>query len=492
MTSIDRREFMKSAALTSAAALASAAVPAPAQSPAIPKTLVGIQMDIGQILAQGVDHVLDEIQRLAHVNALFLYTITYMQERVHARTQTPFRGGNFATVHPQYYKDTVLRPEDTRAPDFPGFDVLATVVPAARKRGIKTFCWIIEDNTIPKVPNMDKLWEVDLYGRPTTRHPGGPCFNNPHYTNYLLGLVEDYTRSYQVDGIMFGSERQGPMGYALGAYHNGAHADPATVCCFCSFCEAKARTLGINFARVKQGFVALEKYVRAGRANQRPIDGYYVAFWRLLLDYPEILIWERFWTNGQQETYAALHAKVKSINPALIAGWHIWQNASWNPIYRAEQDFAAMAPFTDYVKPVLYNNCAGERMISYLASVGQNFNGDLTKSQALDFEYKVLNYNEAPLDKLVAAGFSADYVYRETKRTIDSLAGTPTLVYPGIDIDVPTANGHSKCTPEGVRDAVLAAYKAGAQGVVLSRSYSEMKPENLRGAGIALESLGLV
>ncbi len=490
---MDRREFMKSAALTSAAAaLTQTATPAIAQPPAAPRTFVGIQMDIGRILSDGVDRVLDDIQRLAHVNALFLYTITYMDERVHARSAAPFRGGNFATVHPQYYKDTLLKPEDTRSPDFPGLDILATVVPAARKRDIKTFCWIIEDNTLPNVPNMDKLWEVGLDGRPATRHPGGPCFNNPNYTNYLLGLVEDYCRSYQVDGIMFGSERQGPLGYSLGAYHNGARADPATTCCFCSFCESKARRMGIDMARVRQGFIALQKFVRAGRSNQRPIDGYYVAFWRVLLQYPEILVWERFWTTGQQDTYAALHTKVKSINPALQAGWHIWQNASWNPIYRAEQDFAAMAPFTDYVKPVLYNNCAGERMISYLDSVGQNFQGDLARTQALDFEYKVLNYNEAPLDKLAAAGFSADYVYRETKRTVDSLAGTRTQTYPGIDIDVPTANGHSKCTPEGVRDAVLAAYKGGAQGVVLSRSYSEMKPGNLRGAGIALESLGLV
>ena len=292
--------------------------------------------------------------------------------------------------------------------------------------------------------------------------------------------------------IMFGSERQGPLGYSLGAYHNGARADPATTCCFCSFCEAKARRMGIDIARVRQGYLALQKFVRAGRSNQRPIDGYYVAFWRVLLQYPEILVWERFWTTGQQDTYAALHAKVKSINPDSSRRMAHLAERILEPIYRAEQDFAAMAPFTDYVKPVVYNNCAGERMISYLDSVGQNFQGDLARTQALDFEYKVLNYNEAPLDKLAAAGFSADYVYRETKRTTDSLAGTRTQTYPGIDIDVPTAGGHSKCTPEGVRDAVLAAYKGGAQGVVLSRSYSEMKPENLRGAGVALESLGLV
>lgn len=35
-------------------------------------------------------------------------------------------------------------------------------------------------------------------------------------------------------------------------------------------------------------------------------------------------------------------------------------------------------------------------------------------------------------------------------------------------------------------------FAGGAQGVVPSRSYSEMKPENLRGAGVALEQLKLV
>ena len=228
---MDRRDFLKSAALTSAAALAPAATPALVQFPAKPKTFVGIQMDIGRILTDGVT-ACSTTSSASPTSTLSFYTITYMQERVHHATAAPFRGGNFATVHPQYYHDTVLKPEDTRSPDFPSLDILAAVVPAARKRGIQTFCWIIEDNTIPKVPNMDKLWEVDLYGRPTTKHPGGACFNNPNYTNYLLGLVEDYTRSYQVDGIMFGSERQGPLGYALGAYHNGAHADPGTVCCF--------------------------------------------------------------------------------------------------------------------------------------------------------------------------------------------------------------------------------------------------------------------
>ena len=35
-----------------------------------------------------------------------------------------------------------------------------------------------------------------------------------------------------------------------------------------------------------------------------------------------------------------------------------------------------------------------------------------------------------------------------------------------------------------------AAFKGGAQGIILSRNYTEMKPENLSGAGNALRELG--
>ncbi len=42
-----------------------------------------------------------------------------------------FHGGNFATPHPQFYKNTVLK--DTRAPDHGDLDILAEVLPAAKE-----------------------------------------------------------------------------------------------------------------------------------------------------------------------------------------------------------------------------------------------------------------------------------------------------------------------------------------------------------------------
>jgi hypothetical protein len=98
---------------------------------------------------------------------------------------------------------------------------------------------------------------------------------------------------------------------------------------------------------------------------------------------------------------------------------------------------------------------------------------------------------EADLKELPAIGFSADYVYRETKRAKEALKDSKTKLWPGIDIDIPTASGNAKCTPAGTKAVVLAAFRGGAEGVILSRKYSEMKLENLRAAGVALKEIGL-
>ena len=139
---------------------------------------------------------------------------------------------------------------------------------------------------------------------------------------------------------------------------------------------------------------------------------------------------------------------------------------------------------------VIYHNCGGERMASYIDSVTQTLYGDVPKQELLDFHYRVLDFRERGYEQIPFTGWSADYVFRETKRALAGAAGTKTLIWPGIDIDIPTADTSSKSTPLGTKAAVAAALKAGAPGVLLSRKYSEMKLANLSGAGEAIKELG--
>src|SRR6202161_4221613 len=144
MVNVDRRAFLQSAA----AAALTASMPAAAQAEAPPATtkekMIGIQVGAVSFVDEGTGKVLDEFQRDASVNTLFLATFTY--GRGIAGRQVPgqplpdhgkqqydtdtFTGGNHATIHPEYYKDTVFH--GTRPAELGDFDVLQAVVPEAK------------------------------------------------------------------------------------------------------------------------------------------------------------------------------------------------------------------------------------------------------------------------------------------------------------------------------------------------------------------------
>jgi hypothetical protein len=341
------------------------------------------------------------------------------------------------------------------------------------------------------VKNWESLYEVDHHGRRTTGHPGGPCFNNPGYQNFTLGLVEDYARSYDIGGIMWGSERQGGLLNTLGISQSSG-IDPGKTTCFCEFCLKQGKERSIDVERARQGFDEMETFVRNSRAGQKPRDGYFTGFWRLLLKHPEVLAWENLWATSRHEFQAAIYRKVKGINPALQVGWHVWQNVSFSPFQRAEENLSDLAAFSDFIRPALYNNVAGGRFVSFVKGARGSVFGDLPADATAEMFFQQLNYQEAPFDQLAATGFSADYVERETRRSVEAVAGHPVQIWPGVDIDVPVSAGESHCTPESVALAVKAAFKGGATGIILSRNYIEMKPENLSGAGGALRELGKI
>jgi hypothetical protein len=119
-------------------------------------------------------------------------------------------------------------------------------------------------------------------------------------------------------------------------------------------------------------------------------------------------------------------------------------------------------------------------------NIGSTLYADFSKQHLLDMNYAMMGFQEGSYEQIPHTGLSADYVYRETKRALAGVAGTRTLIWPGIDIDIPTEPGNSKSTPQSVKAAVQAALRAGAPGVLLSRKYSEMRLANLSGAGDAI------
>src|SRR5205809_5311827 len=482
MSELSRREFAK---LIAAAGVAS-------RFPQIQTNrVIGIQVGAVSFVDEGMAPVLDRFQRDAHINALFIATFTYgrgiagrqvpgqpLPDHSKQEYDTDFHGGNYARTHDNFYTHTSLK--KIGAPDHPGFDVLAKVLPQAQSRRMKVFCWY-EDVFRGDLQGIDQLQEVTLSGKKAATL----CFHNPEVQAFWQALTEDYVRSYPIDGVMWGSERQGPLGNAIGATHGGANSNPQEVTCFCDFCKREAKARGIDAERAMEGYNKLATLVRDTRGKSRPSDGYIVSYWRLLVQYPEILAWEKLWNDGQKNTYANIHQVAKSIRRDCAVGWHIWHNNSFSPFYRAEQDYAQFQKYSDFLKVVLYNNCGGPRLASYTKSMSRTLFGDLSPDEELELTNKVQNYNGDAGAELSRKGLSANYVERETRRAVAGVGDT-VKIWPGIDIDIPTGEGEKKTEPQDVRDAVRAAFSGGADGVILSRKYSEMRLANLQAAGEAV------
>jgi hypothetical protein len=483
-----RREFLKTtAAAAVATTIGPAILPRTAQAATNPADkMIGIQIGAVSFLDEGTEQVLDILQERGAVNTLFVATFTY--GRGIAGRQVPgqplpdhgkqeydlnFHGGNFATPHARFYERTSLK--QTKAPDHGDYDVLADVLPKAHRRGMKVYAWY-EDNFGKDVPGVDQLRETELSGR----RANTLCPLHPDYREFLIGLTKDYCESYELDGVMWCSERQGPLLNAI-----GSKGDPRRVTCFCEWHQKAARARGIDVQRAREGYEKLAAFLTAAREGRRPNDGYFVEFWRLLLDYPELIAWEKLWTDGKHAIYGDIYRAAKKSRPGVQAGFHIWHVNSFSPFFRAEQNYSEFAKTADFLKIVVYNNCGGPRYASYLDNMAAGILGDLPKEEVWRVNNNWLGYgDEAPLDKLPTAGLSSDYVFRETKRAVADVQGK-CKIYPGIDIDVPTEAGQKKTSPEDVYAATTGGLKGGADGILFSRKYSEMKLANLAAGGKA-------
>ena len=452
-------------------------------------SFVGIQMGPHTILDEGIEHTLDLIQETAGVNVLMPYSHGYNNAFVkplrnradHGVPLTDNASRKFPRVwvktHDEFYKNTTLRHEkvdDTF--EHAKRDLFAELIEPCRKRGMKLYARVLEDG-IRGIPNFEKVVTHDINGKST----GTACWNHPEYIGFWSDTMEDLFRSYDLDGIQWGAERQGPLMNVILPWNDA----PPT--CFCEHCRARAKANGIDAERARKGFEELYNFVQGG--NKHAVDGIFAGFLRVIIRYPEILSWEYQYRLAREEFCASLFKRVKSVKPSAEVGWHVdHQPSSWDIVYRAEMSYEEMAPHSDFIKIIVYHSVLAPRIRNwYLARFQRTILGELSLEESLNVYYDVFGYDknvEPKLGEMLRKGFSPDYVFRETKRSVASANGK-TKIYAGIGIDVP---GSPPDDPETVYEATRKALEAGASGILISREYEEMRVVNLKAIGRAVRT----
>lgn len=489
---MDRRQFLAGIA-------AASQLPVGAQSLKPTGRFNAIQMGPHSLCDEGIDRALDLIVETAGINTVMVYSHMYhggygkalpVFAPDHGVAPRDTRSRKLPMVwvkhHEQYFKDTSLRHPVTPADyEYANRDIFAEALPAIRKRGMKLYARILEGSgrdAADHIVNYSKVQTRDINGKPAIT----PCWNHPEYRAWWMGTVEDMFRSYELDGLQWGAERQGPLMNVIMPWNNNPPI------CFCEFCRARGKGNGIDAERARLGFEKLYQYAQ-GMMNgtAKHPDGIFAGFLGALIRYPEILAWEYQYRLAREDMQRAIYQTVKRVKPDAQVGWHVdHQPSSWDIVYRAEMSYSEMAPYSDFIKIIVYSDILGPRIRSwYLARLQKTVLGELSLKESLDLYYDLFGYDkskEPGVEELAKTGFSPEYVFRETRRSVASAEGK-TKIYSGIGFDVPGEPGPAH--PDKVYESVKRAWDGGCAGIVVSREYEEMRVPNLRAVGRAMREL---
>lgn len=265
---ISRRNFVQTSAGFAASALlpsvfSSKADVNKANSSLVDEKLIGIQIGANAFIDEGVEKVMDILQERGEINTLFISTFTFSNTiggplygnadlPDHGKKYESYFGGYFAKPNPEYYTDTVLK--GFKAPDHGDIDILGMILPEAKKRGFKVYSFIYGMVMRNDVPLMEHLQEVNLDGH---RNQTG-CAYNPNYQNFVKGLTRDLCNSYEIDGLMWGAEYQGPLNNAI--YATPGEWKISSPTCFCSYHRDAAKERGIDVDRAIEGYKKLMNF----------------------------------------------------------------------------------------------------------------------------------------------------------------------------------------------------------------------------------------
>lgn len=459
-------------------------------TPPVDHPLLGMQIGPHSLFDEGVENCLDGLRQTADINAIFVYSHTYYGG---GRAAWNPRKGNrpltrvwVRTNQKRYHKALLRHPSPSAHEEYAGRDVLAETIPAAREREMRVFvrlfdpCW--GDGALRSVANWEEALSVDAFGSRYTM----PCHNNPHYRQWWQSTVEDLFVTYELDGFKYGSERGGPLRHLLfGGMPPG---------CFCEHCLRRARQEGIDAARAREGFIVLYSFVKQqSHSVSRPRDGILLTVVRILLRYPEILLWESLMNRARDELSRMLCATIKEARPQTSFGLHIHQGPTCCDLLdRAQIDYTELAGYADWIKPCVYPDSAGPRINQwYVQPASKGILGELSAEQALQLLYALVGFDprmEPHAHELTSRGLTPGYVSREVRRCVEAVNGR-VPVYAGVGFDLPDSAADASApfpsNPQTTFEAVTAALEAGASGLILSREYDEMQRSNIKAAGDA-------
>jgi hypothetical protein len=306
---MQRREFLKTSAAVASAAMLPWRETLAQQTRPTTRPMdfeVSASLYAWELHDEGVENVLDNLQKMAAVNSVYLVAVMHPEKRPltsDAFPHNPVRKtwmaeDSRAYWHPDLSRYGRIKPKLSDFDWLNQTDWVKTLNTAARKRGIKTGAEI-SHTVVDKIRAEGELADVmqrDIRGNiaqqqlSTTspqRYLHPVCHNNSDGREYILNLFRDLAANYDLDYIQWCT-----IPFDQGGADKGA--------CFCDSCIKQAATENFDLAAARA--VLLKDPMAQPQLDQ----------------------WRKFRCTSLARMYANINTAVHQINPKIDLRFNIY------------------------------------------------------------------------------------------------------------------------------------------------------------------------
>ncbi|NRA39763.1 MAG: hypothetical protein HRU15_16600 [Planctomycetes bacterium] len=455
---------------------------------------LGIQVAPQFILGEGIEESLDFLQANG-VDALHLNSHTY------------YGGGEVATQdnlakvkktwpddHPEFKSCTEMNgrawvqhdPAAFKAcglfhryPENDDTDYFRQILDAAHARGMQVHARYLDGWEISRghIPGWTDIQCRTLSGT----HLDIPCFSQQRVHEWTKATMADMATHYEVDGLFYGIER----GTVLSDIMSFGHKEPY---CQCSACEHVAQEHNVDFQRLHQGLGDMVVLIAAARKKERQQCSYLSMFLKILMDYPEIMAWERIQNEMKDSIEVEAIQAFKAVRPEASSSVLVHQESC--PIKSMHEDWALHAHHADAVALRLYEHVLGPRLVHGVRTGhAEGIFGDLSESALTELIWHLsggLPEHRRSPDELFSDGCPPERAIDRAQTCVD-LCGNDAAVQVALGVDISYPFKERRETPvEYIQEIIRGVQAQGVKSIILCREYQEISGRSMRAAADSL------
>jgi hypothetical protein len=292
------------------------------------------------LLDEGLEHMLDVLQRETLTNSVYLVALMHDEKRPLTDFYYPHNPRRkvywtedsraYWTPDPDRYRESRIKPRRSENEELQGRDWLQELIDGGRKRGMTTgaelsHTWLDKERAAEEFADVVQR---DIRGRPLDQQI---CFNHPDVRAYGIALYTDLAANYDIDYVMtcvrgFNPGRAARVGDGAGSVPYASNEIQRLVGitqggCFCEQCRRAAEGRGLDWGAMVERL----RWLADGydRFNARQAFDLNLLFHSvqtataLLAEVPELYAFLKFRTDSLTEFFGQIYEAVHRAKPGI-------------------------------------------------------------------------------------------------------------------------------------------------------------------------------